>query len=63
VLTTFFNTPLENVRIYAEAAQECAYFIVPMTPSLDEINEDIYLILKLGGYYKRGVKNPCKVGA
>jgi len=30
--------------------------------SLDEINEDIYLILKLGGYYKRGVKNPCKVG-
>ena len=31
--------------------------------SLDEINEDIYLILKLGGYYKRGVKNPCKVGA
>lgn len=30
--------------------------------ALDEINEDTYLFMKLGGYYKDGMKNPNKVG-
>jgi ABC-type glycerol-3-phosphate transport system substrate-binding protein len=28
--------------------------------ALDEVNEEIYLIMKLGGYYKDGMKNPCR---
>lgn len=30
--------------------------------ALDEVNEEIYLFMRLGGYYKRGMRNPNKVG-
>jgi len=47
-----FGIALQEVLIGEKTAKE----------ALDEVNEDIYLILKLGGYYRRGVKNPNRVG-